>query len=285
MDTVLESRSSRVVIGAGHPFCVIGERINPTGRRRFADALKAADFTLAVSDAREQADAGANVLDVNVGVPLTDEPALLSQTVHLVQDAVDIPLCLDSSVVAALEAGLAVYEGKPLVNSVTAEADRLEKVLPLVKNAGAAVIGLVSGDSGIPTTPRDRLESARTIVAAAADHGIPPEDVVIDPIAMSVGTSPESARITLEAIRLISSELGVNTCLGASNVSFGLPARASLNWTFLAMAIASGLTSAIMNPLSPEATATVRASDVLLGVDAYGMSWIAASRERKAAAR
>ena len=285
METVLESRSSRTVIGGGAPFCVIGERINPTGRRRLAEALRGGDFSAVLADARAQVEAGARVLDVNAGVPLVDEAALLRRVVGVVQEAVEVPLCLDSSVVAALEAALEVCEGKPLVNSVTAEAQRLEQVLPLVAKAGAAVIGLVSGEGGVPGSPQERLERARAILSAAHDFGIPAEDVVIDPLAMAVATDPQAPRVTLETIRLVSRELGLNTCLGASNVSFGLPARAALSASFLSIAIAAGLTSAIMNPLSPEAMTAVRAADLLLGNDAYATAWITAFRAQEAAAR
>ena len=285
METVLESRSSRTVIGRAQPFCVIGERINPTGRRRLAEALRGGDFSVALADARAQVDAGARVLDVNAGVPLVDEAALLRQVVGVVQEAVEVPLCLDSSVVAALEAALEVCEGKPLVNSVTAEAQRLEQVLPLVAKAGAAVIGLVSGEGGVPGSPPERLERARAILSAAHDFGIPAEDVVIDPLAMAVATDPQAPQVTLETIRLVSRELGLNTCLGASNVSFGLPARAALSASFLSIAIAAGLTSAIMNPLSSEAMTAVRAADLLLGKDTYATAWITAFRAQEVAAR
>ncbi len=278
METVLESRSERVVIGAGRPFCIVGERINPTGRKSLAEQMAAGDFSVVESDAVEQVEAGAHVLDVNAGVPLADEPALMAETVQRVQALVDVPLCLDSSVVAALEAGLAVCEGKPLVNSVTSETTRLEQVLPLIAKHGAAVIGLVSGDAGIPATPEDRLAEARKIIAAAAEHGIPIEDIVFDPLAMGAATDPKAPGITLETIRLFTTELGANTILGASNVSFGLPLRPWINASFLAMAIGAGLTAAIMNPLSTEARTAVRATDLLLGKDEYGMAWIAASR-------
>ena len=280
METVLESRSRRVVIGREHPFCVIGERINPTGRKKLAEALAAGDFSLALADAQAQVAAGAHVLDINAGVPLTDEAVLLRETVAAVQEMVDVPLCLDSSGVSALEAALDACEGKSLVNSVTAETRRLEQVLPLVAKAGAAVIGLVSGDDGVPNTPDERVAAAEKIRSAAGDHGIPPEDILIDPLAIAVSTMPEAPMVTLETIRLVSGELGLNTCLGASNVSFGLPARPALTATFLSMAIAAGLTSAIMNPLSEEAMTAVHAADVLTGRDPYGMAWISAFRAR-----
>jgi len=283
MDTVLESRSSRTIIGRGRPFCVIGERINPTGRKKLAQRIAEGDYSTALEDAVAQVDAGATVLDVNAGVPLVDEAALLRGLAAAVQDEVDVPLCLDSSVVAALQSALEVCAGKPIVNSVTAERHRLDAVLPLVAKSGAAVIGLVSGDGGVPGSPEERLASARVIVSAAQDFGIPPEDVVIDPLAMAVATDPVAPQVTLETIRLVTRELGVNTCLGASNVSFGLPARAALSASFLAMAIEAGLTSAIMNPLSAETMTTVRAADLLVGNDEYGMAWIAAFRAREAA--
>ena len=284
METILESRSKRVVIGPGRPFCVIGERINPTGRKKLAELLAGGDLSVVESDVVQQVEAGAHVLDVNAGVPLLDEAALLRDIVTRVQELADVPLCIDSSVVAALEAGLAVCEGKPLVNSVTAETERLEQVLPLVARHGAAVIGIVTGDSGIPDTPEARLVEARKILSAAADHGIPAEDVVLDPLALGVATDPQAPRVTLETIRLFRSELDANTVLGASNVSFGLPGRAAISASYLAMAMGAGLTSAILNPLSPEVSTAVRASDLLLGNDVYAMSWIAAHRAQEAAA-
>ncbi len=283
METVLASRSNRVTIGPGHPFCIIGERINPTNRRSLADAMAGGDLAMVVDDAVAQVTAGATVLDVNAGVPLADEAALLTEAVRRVQDVVDLPLCLDSSSPAALEAALAVCDGKPLVNSVTAEPKRLEAILPIVAARGAAVIALAHGSSGIPRTAEGRLEAAREIVEAAAQWGIPPSDVVVDPLALTVATDPEAARVTLETIRLLSNELGVNTTVGASNISFGMPDRPALIAAFLPMAMAAGLTSAIMNPLSAEAVQGVAAADVLLGHDAFGGRWIAAFRARTAA--
>ncbi len=281
MDTVLQSRSRTVVIGSGQPFCIIGERINPTGRKAFAEELRAGELGTVVEDALSQVEAGADMLDVNAGIPLVDEAALLAQAVRVVQDTTDVPLCLDSSVYEALAAALDVYEGKPLVNSVTGEDERLELILPLISRHGAAVIGLANDETGISETPERRLEIARKIVSAAGDHGIPPEDVVIDPLAMTVGAATDAVEITLATIRLIRDELGVNMCLGASNVSFGLPERHALNAAFLAMAMSHGLTSAIMNALAPECVRVVRASDLLLGHDAWGARWIAEFRERR----
>jgi 5-methyltetrahydrofolate--homocysteine methyltransferase len=278
VETALSSRTSSVTIGPGHPFCVIGERINPTGRKRLAELLAAGDFSLALQDAASQIEAGAHALDLNAGVPLVDEAALLRELTLRVQETVDVPLCLDSSVVEALEAALGVCAGKPLVNSVTAETDRLERILPLVARHGAAVIGLVTDEDGIPVTAAGRVANARRIVGAAGDYGIPPEDVVVDPLAIAVATDPGAPRVTLETIRLVGDELGVNTCLGASNVSFGLPERVALTSAFLTMAIAAGLTAAIMNPLVGDEVKAVRASELLTGNDEYAARWIAASR-------
>jgi 5-methyltetrahydrofolate--homocysteine methyltransferase len=281
MDTVLQSRSRTVTIGPEQPFCIIGERINPTGRKRFAEELRGGDLSTVVVDTEAQAEAGADVLDVNAGIPLVDEAELLTQMLSTIQANTDLPLCIDSSVIEALEAGLSVYEGKALVNSVTGEDDRLEEILPLVARHGAAVIGLANDETGIPETPQQRLEIATKIVKAAGDHGIPPSDVVIDPLAMTVGADTEAVTVTLEAIRLIRAELGVNMSLGASNVSFGLPQRHVLNAAFLPMAMAAGLTSAIMST-APVCVESVRAADLLLGHDPWGASWIAAHRARQA---
>jgi 5-methyltetrahydrofolate--homocysteine methyltransferase len=283
MDTILSGRSKTVTIGAGHPFCIIGERINPTGRKRLADELRSGDLATVAADTREQVEAGADMVDVNAGIPLVDEAELLAKMLATVQAEADIPICIDSSVIEALEAGLAVYEGKALVNSVTGEDDRLEEILPLVARHGAAVIGLANDETGIPETPQQRLDIARKIVSAAGDHGIPPEDVVIDPLAMTVGADTEAVTTTLETIRLIRDELGVNMSLGASNVSFGLPERFVLNAAFLPMAMAAGLTSAIMST-AEVCVNSVRAADLLLGHDPWGASWIAAHRARQAAA-
>jgi 5-methyltetrahydrofolate--homocysteine methyltransferase len=283
MDTVLRSRSRTVTIGAEQPFCIIGERINPTGRKAFAEELRGGDLSTVTADALAQVEAGADMLDVNAGIPLVDEPELLKSMLRTVQEAAAIPICIDSSVIEALEAGLSVYDGRALVNSVTAEDERLEEILPLVARHGAAVIGLANDETGIPETPHKRLECARKIVSAAGDHGIATEDVIIDPLAMTVGADTEAVTTTLNTIRLIRDELGVNMCLGASNVSFGLPQRHVLNAAFLPMAMAAGLTSAIMST-APVCVEAVRASDLLLGHDPWGARWIAAHRARQAAA-
>ncbi|HEY1596281.1 MAG TPA: dihydropteroate synthase [Thermoleophilaceae bacterium] len=283
MHTVLESRSKSVTIGHDQPFCVIGERINPTGRKVFSEELRGGDLSTVAADTIAQVEAGADVLDVNAGIPLVDESELLKDMLRVVQENTDAPICIDSSVIEALEAGLSVYEGKALVNSVTGEDERLEEILPLVAKHGAAVIGLANDETGIPETAQQRLDIARKIVSAAGDHGIPPEDVVIDPLAMTVGADTTAVNVTLEAIRLIRDELGVNMSLGASNVSFGLPERHALGAGFLPMAMAAGLTSAIMS-CNPRVVESVRAGDLLLGHDEWGARWIAAHRQRVAAA-
>jgi 5-methyltetrahydrofolate--homocysteine methyltransferase len=279
--TVLRSRSKTVEIGADRPFCIIGERINPTGRKKFAEELRGGELSTVTHDAVSQVEAGANMLDVNAGIPLVDEAELLASMLQTVQGTVDVPICIDSSVIEALEAGLSAYEGRALVNSVTAEDDRLSEILPLVARHDAAVIGLANDETGIPETPSKRLECARKIVEVAADYGIARDDVVIDPLAMTVGADPSAVKTTLETISLIRDELGVNMCLGASNVSFGLPRRLALNAAFLPMAMAAGLTSAIMSTV-PVCVDAVRAADLLLGHDEWGASWIAAHRARQA---
>jgi 5-methyltetrahydrofolate--homocysteine methyltransferase len=281
METVLQSRSSTVTIGPEQPFCIIGERINPTGRKIFAEQLRNGDLSTVTGDAITQTEAGADMLDVNAGIPLVDEAELLQNMLRTVQAATDLPICIDSSVIEALEAGLAVYEGKALVNSVTGEDDRLEEILPLVAKHGAAVIALANDETGIPETPQQRLEIATKIVRVAGDYGIKPEDIVIDPLAMTVGAATDAVTITLETIRLIREHLGVNMSLGASNVSFGLPDRHALNAAFLPMAMEAGLTSAIMST-APVVVESVRAADLLLGHDEWGARWIAAHRARKA---
>jgi 5-methyltetrahydrofolate--homocysteine methyltransferase len=283
VDTVLQSRSRTVTIAIDKPFCIIGERINPTGRKAFAQELRDGNLDRVLEDADAQIAMGADMLDVNAGIPLVDEAELLAQMIRLLQDHTDTPLCIDSSVIEALEAGLDAYEGKALVNSVTGEDERLELILPIVAKHGAAVIGLTNDETGIPETAEKRLEIARKIVSVAGDHGIPPEDVVLDPLAMTVGADPQAVRITLDAIEMIRDELGVNMCLGASNVSFGLPERHTLNAAFLAMGSAHGLTSAIMNALSEECVRSVRASDLMLGKDEWGANWISSHRARQAA--
>jgi 5-methyltetrahydrofolate--homocysteine methyltransferase len=282
MDTVLQSRSKTVVIGSDKPFCVIGERINPTGRKAFQAQLQAGDLSQIEIDVAEQVAGGADVLDVNVGDPLADEVELMRSAIPLVQGLTDLPLVIDSSVIEALEAGLDAYEGKALVNSVTGEDERLEAILPLVAKHGAAVIALANDDE-IPMEPERRLQVARKIVSAAGDHGIPPEDIVIDPLAMPVGAEPRAVTLFIETVRLIRENLGVNMTCGASNTSFGLPGRHTLGAGFLGIAASHGLTSAIMDARAAVCVEAVRAADFLLGHDEWGARWIAAHRAKQAA--
>jgi 5-methyltetrahydrofolate--homocysteine methyltransferase len=280
--TVLRSASTEVVLGPDRPFCVIGERINPTGRRIFQDQLRAGDLSRIEVDVAEQVRGGAMVLDVNMGVPLADEADLLARAVRLVQSLTDLPLCIDSSVVEALEAGLAAYQGKALVNSVTAEDERLEAILPLVKRHGAAVIALPNDEEEIPEDPARRLELTRKIIHVATEkYGIPIEDIVIDPLAMPVGADTSLVTKTLDTIGLISAEFGVNMTLGASNVSFGMPQRPALGAAFLPMAMVRGLTSAIMDARTPQIVDAVKAADLLLGNDPWGAAWISTFRARQ----
>ena len=284
MDTVLSSRTREVVISIDRPFVIIGERINPTGRKVLAAEMKEGRMDRVRADAIAQAAAGAHMLDVNAGIPAIDEPALLVATIKAVSEVSDLPICIDSSVMEALEAALATYEGKALVNSVTAEDERMDRILPLVKKHGAAVIGMANDETGISMVPEERLAIARRIVERASDYGIPREDVIIDPIAMTVAADPTCGLVTLETMRLIRNELGNNMTCGASNVSFGLPDRATVNAAFLPLAMHAGLTCAITNPLVPEVRRAVLAGDLLLGHDEYAMRWIASFRADQAAA-
>ena len=284
MDTVLSSRSREVVISIDRPFVIIGERINPTGRKVLAAEMKAGRMDRVKADAIAQAAAGAHMLDVNAGIPAIDEPALLVATIKAVSEVSNLPICIDSSVMEALEAALAAYEGKALVNSVTAEDERMDRILPLVKKYGAAVIGMANDETGISMVPAERLAIARRIVDRAAEYGIPREDVIIDPIAMTVAADPTCGLVTLETMRLIRNELGNNMTCGASNVSFGLPDRATVNAAFLPLAMHAGLTCAITNPLVPEVRRAVLAGDLLLGNDEYAMRWIARYRAEQAEA-
>ena len=273
--TVISSATKEVTIGFDCPFVVIGERINPTGRKRLAAEMAAGDYRRVEADAIAQIAAGAGMLDVNAGVPLADEPRILSECVQRVQSLTEAPLAIDSSIVAALEAGLEAYEGKALVNSVTGEDERLESVLPLVARHGAAVVAISNDETGISEDPDVRFEVARRIVERAADHGIPREDVVVDPLVMPVGAIGAAGRTSFRLIRRLREELGVNTTCGASNISFGLPARPALNAAFLTMAMASGLTSAITNPLESEIMTAIGAADVMMGHDRNCRAWIA----------
>jgi 5-methyltetrahydrofolate--homocysteine methyltransferase len=276
--TLLSSATREFVIGDDRPFAIIGERINPTGRKVLAAEMAAGDFSRVESDVLAQVEAGAHMLDVNAGIPLADEPAILARTIQLVQSLTDLPLSIDSSIIEALEAGLAVYRGKALVNSVTGEEERLERVLPLVKRYGAAVVAISNDETGISMDPDVRYAVAKRIVERAADHGIPKSDIVVDPLVMPIGAISTAGRGVFRLLGRLRDELGVNTTCGASNVSFGLPNREGVNGAFLAMAIANGLTSAITNPIAPGVKHAVMASDVLMGNDRDASRWIRAFR-------
>lgn len=282
-DTILSSATREVVIGFNRPFVIIGERINPTGRKILAEEMKSGDFSRVEADALAQVGCGAHMLDVNAGIPLADEPALLARAVELVQSITDVPISIDSSIVDALKAGLEVYQGKPLVNSVTGEEDRLESVLPLVAKHGAAVVAICNDETGISEDPDVRFEVARTIVNRAADHGIGPEDVVIDPLVMPIGAIGQAGRQVFALVHRIREELKCNTTCGASNVSFGLPNRNGINSAFLCMAIGAGMTSAITNPLHGEVVQAVMGADVVNGQDENCTRWIRKYREPAAA--
>ena len=282
-DTVLSSATREVAIGFGRPFVMIGERINPTGRQLLAEEMKAGDFSRVEADAIAQVEAGAQMLDVNAGIPLTDEPALLARAIKLVQSVTDVPLAIDSSIIEALEAGITAYQGKPLVNSVTGEDEVLERVLPIVAKAEAAVVAISNDDTGISEDPNVRFEVAKKIVDRASDHGIPACDVVVDPLVMPIGAMGTAGQQVFTLVRRLREELKVNTTCGASNVSFGLPNRHAVTGTFLAMAITQGMTSAIMNPMHPEVKTAIRAADVLTGADADCAVWIREHREPSAA--
>ena len=284
-DTILSSASKEVAIGFGRPFVMIGERINPTGRKLLAEEMKNGDFSRVAADAIAQTEAGAHMLDVNAGIPLADEPALLAQAIQLVQSVTDLPISIDSSIIEALEAGLGVYQGRALVNSVTGEEEVMERVLPLVARHGAAVVAISNDDTGISEDPNERFAVAKRIVERAADHGIPACDVVVDPLVMPIGAMGTAGQQVFALVRRLREELKVNTTCGASNVSFGLPNRHIITGTFLAMAMSHGMTSAIMNPLHAEVKSAVMAADVLAGADADCAAWIRTNRDPNAPAR
>jgi 5-methyltetrahydrofolate--homocysteine methyltransferase len=278
-DTVISSATREVVIGFERPFVMIGERINPTGRKILAAEMAAGNFSRVEADTHAQIAAGAHMLDVNAGIPLADEPAILAKTIQLVQSITDLPLSIDSSIVAALEAGLAVYKGKPLVNSVTGEEERLESVLPLVKKYGAAVVAISNDETGISEDPDVRFEVAKKIVHRAADHGIPVSDIVVDPLVMPIGAINQAGVQVMRLLGRLRNELKVNTTCGASNISFGLPAREGISAVFLSMAIGAGMTSAIMNPMHVEIVKACMGADVMMGHDPDCARWIRRFRE------
>ena len=285
-ETTLRSATAEVVIGHSRRFCLIGERINPTGRRIFQEQLRAGDLSAIERDVIAQVEGGADVLDVNMGVPMTDEPDLLARAITLVQSLTDKPVCIDSSVVEALEAGLAAYQGRALVNSVTAEDDRMALILPLVKRYDAAIIALPNDAEEIPMEADRRLELVQHIVdVATQEYGIAKQDIVIDPLAMPIGADTSVVNTTLETMRRIRDVHGLNMTCGASNVSFGMPDRHTLGAAFLPMAMTAGLTSAIMDTRTPQIVEAVKAADLLLGHDEWGGSWIAAHRKKQAAAQ
>ena len=281
LTTVVSSKTQTVEINRGNLTVIIGERINPTGRKLMLKALQAGDFDIVRKDAANQVEAGAKILDVNAGVPGADEPALLKQVLSTVMEVVDVPLCIDTADPKALEAALSMYEGKALINSVNGEERSLEAVLPLAKEFGAAVIGLCMDDDGIPATADDRLKVASNIIDRAGKAGVPVEDIVIDPLALTMGSDHTAGLIAMQSIEKIVAEFGVNITMGASNISFGMPDRKFINSTFIAMAIHAGLTCPITNPLEPEVSIAVKAADLSMGRDEYGMAWIDAYRARQ----
>ena len=277
--TIISSPSKEVRIGFDEPFVIIGERINPTGRKILAEEMKNGDYSRVQADALAQVEAGAQMLDVNAGIPLADEPRILAEVIQLVQSITNVPLCIDSSIIAALEAGLSVYQGRALVNSVTGEDESLERVLPLVAKYGASVVAISNDETGISQDINVRYNVAKKIVERAADHGISRDRVVVDPLVMPIGAINDSGRQVMALVRRLREELKVNTTCGASNVSFGLPNRNGINSAFLTMAIGAGMTSAITNPLHPEVMMAVLGADVMMGHDPNCASWIRKYRE------
>ncbi len=277
--TILSSPTKEIKMGFDHPFIIIGERINPTGRKILAAEMKNGDYSRVEADALAQVAAGAQMLDINAGIPLADEPQILADCIQLVQSITNVPLCIDSSIIDALEKGLSVYQGKALVNSVTGEDESLERVLPLVKKYGAAVVAISNDETGISEDPNERFLVAKKIVERAQDHGISPDDVIVDPLVMPIGAINTAGLQVRALIRRLREELKVNTTCGASNVSFGLPNRNGINRAFLGMAIGAGMTSAITSPLHPEVMEAVRGADVMMGHDPDCARWIKHYRE------
>jgi len=282
--TVVASKAKTVEISRDHPTVIIGERINPTGRKKVLAALEEGNFDIVRQDALDQVAAGAHILDVNAGVPGADEPALLKDLMNMVMEVTDVPLCIDTADPEALAAALSVYEGKALINSVNGEERSLDAVLPLVKEYGAAVIGLCMDDDGIPESAEARLKVASKIIERAGKLGIEPKDIVIDPLALTMGADSSAGKLAFDTIKLVVEKFGVNITMGASNISFGMPDRKFINSTFIAMAIHAGLTCPITNPLVPEVSTAILAADLSMGRDDFGMRWIQAYRARQKAA-
>lgn len=283
MQTVVTSPTKTVIIGDDNPFCIIGERINPTGRRIFQEQVRAGDLSAIIKDVKAQVEGGADMLDVNMGIPLTDEADLMRQAIKMVQELTDLPICIDSSVLEALEAGLQTYQGRALVNSTTGEDDRLDHILPLVKKYDAAIIALPNDETEIPMTVADRLKITEKILRACDKHGISHDRIVIDPLAMPIGAEPQAGNLFFETVHEIKQRWDLNMTCGASNVSFGMPNRHAINAAFLPAAMTVGLTSAVMDARTPEIVSAVRAADILLGNDQYGGNWITRFRAMEAA--
>jgi 5-methyltetrahydrofolate--homocysteine methyltransferase len=283
MQTVVTSPSKTVIIGDDQPFCIIGERINPTGRRIFQEQVRAGDLSAIIKDVKAQVEGGADMLDVNMGVPLTDEADLMRQAIKMVQELTDLPICIDSSVLEALEAGLQTYQGRALVNSTTGEDERLDHILPLVKKYDASVIALPNDETEIPMTVEDRLKITEKILRACDKYGVSHDRLVIDPLAMPIGAEPQAGNLFFETVHEIKTRWDLNMTCGASNVSFGMPNRHAINAAFLPAAMAVGLTSAVMDARTPEIVSAVRATDILLGNDQYGGNWITRFRAMEAA--
>lgn len=279
METRVSSAKKEVIISIDRPAVLIGERINPTGKKRLAEALKAGDLEIVRQEAIEQVNAGADIIDINVNAPGVDDIALLPKAVKAVMEAVDAPVCIDSPNTAAIEAALKVYKGKPLINSVSGETHSLKRVLPLVKEYGAAIVGLVQDDEGIPKNADRRVAIAHKIVAAAEKAGIPREDIVIDVLTFAIGAEANSGKDVLEAIRRIREELGVNMTMGASNISFGMPDRPVINNTWLSMVIAAGATALIVD--AAKVRPSVLATDLVLGRDRFARRFIENHRKRQ----
>lgn len=280
METNLSFKEHSVTISPNHPFVIIGERINPTRRKKLAESMAKGDFSIVQQDAIRQVEAGAQVLDVNAGIPGADEPTVLRQTLQAVMEVVSVPLCIDTANPDALEAALEIYPGKALINSTTAETEMMARVLPLAKKYNAAVIGVISDDNGIPATPEARLAATRSLVETANRYGVPAEDILIDCLALTVSADHHAGKVTLDSIAMVQAELGLNLSLGASNVSFGLPDRKYINSAYLALAISRGLTAAITNPLETDIRVTLLACDLLMGRDQFSMQWIKSFRQR-----